>query len=92
MAHDIVFKEEWVEEIIRDEVEKQIRSKVRKMMNGYGSHEYLERVISRNVWEIMMKEEPCVEFALQDTLKQVRDEYKERILEVSISDILKLGR
>lgn len=80
--------EEWVESIVKDEVEKHIRNKVRKMMVGYASHEYLERVIASHVYSLVQEENPCIDSIVNEVMEDVKSEYIKDIQKLSKSDIL----
>ena len=85
---NITISEEEIREIIKDEVDKSVRKRIKEMQGDYTSKGYLENIIYDVLWKTIVNKLPNVEKYLYKRIDDILEVEKKSIPKLSKNEVI----
>lgn len=83
----IVSHDEEIQKIVKEEVDKSVRKRIKEMQGDYTSKGYLEELIRNVLWNTILDKIPTIDDYLQNKIDEITGFYKTECKEVKKSEI-----
>lgn len=83
----IVLNDEEIQEIVKEEVDKSVRKRIKEMQGDYTSKGYLESLIRETLWDTIVERVPSIDDYLQNKIDEITEFYKNECASIKKSEI-----
>lgn len=83
----IVINDKDIQKIVKEEVDKTVRKRIKEMQGDYTSKGYLEFLIHDVLWDTILEKVPTIEEYLQNKIDEIASFYKNECKEIKKSEI-----